>query len=389
MKEGLNFLYGWTSMDTANRPSKKATKKHSKPSKKRPPSAKHPYTPASSPHPFHSFQLSPSKDLLLSFFTTNLSQQERMLASFQTPPFPKSKWTFSSPSSDLFWSPSLYHRLQSSLQTLRRLRGVFRRFLHRWRVSRLRLINTEDIVTLSPPKNPIWIVDWRQKQVALFEASTLMRDITTRLLEHDGFFEDAQPPRNPLTNLPLTQSQTISVWNQLARSPVTASSVFSEFRRVRWDLSRFVTEYAIPLELHAFRQTMRDTSHIDYRDRMVDFIQYCYDQESEDCFVASYSHALHRHPDHPLLQQWATLCTDFYEASILYQKFPDKLLKLQESVLDKTIPLLPRQTELQLLYHMYLRVRSRRERQLVLTSRTMDIFIESTAVEILQFIQDT
>ena len=235
---------------------------------------------------------------------------------------------------------------RSYVKKIRTLRAPLRRFLHVWRASRLRCINTEDIVTMEPPKDPVYIVDWKSRSKSVFESSTLMRDITQRLLHHDGFFDCTQEPRNPYTNMPLTQSQIISVWNQLARSKTPASSVFTGFRQCRWILYKFVIEYNIQLQVHAFRTTMRIPTHQDYRDRLSDFIQFSYEQEDLDYPGYIISKALLEVPNHPLLKLWASLCTRYYEANIIYSKVPYKILTIQEDVLDKTIPLIRRHKEL-------------------------------------------
>lgn len=251
-----------------------------------------------------------------------------------------------------FWLGTTYsHSISVILKfyflRIRELRWVFRKFLHIWRSRRLRMINTEDMCTLEVPKDPVYIVDWKNKIKSVFEASTLMRDITLRLLHHDGFFECAQAPRNPYTNLPLTQSQTISVWTQLALSRTSASSVFTEFRKSRWNLYTFVTEYSVSLQLHAFRVTMRNPQHEDYKDRLLDFIMYCYDQEDADCRTHVFDYAIKNCPGHPLLKRWAALCTRFYEAPIIFSKIPRKVITIQEEVLDSSISLLYRYKELE------------------------------------------
>jgi len=236
--------------------------------------------------------------------------------------------------------------LLSYIRKIRTLRARFRRFLHIWRTSRLRPINTEDIVTMEPPKDPVYIVDWATKSKSAFESSTLMRDITLRLLHHDGFFECPQEPRNPYTNSPLTQAQMISVWIQLARSKATASSVFTGLRQVRWILYKFMSEYSLQLQLHAFRTTMRNPAHMDYRDRLGDFINFCYDQEDVEFPKYVFADALLKIPNHRLLKQWSNLCIRYYEATYIHSKSPHKVITIQEDVLDKSVFLMHRYKEL-------------------------------------------
>jgi len=251
-------------------------------------------------------------------------------------------------SMDSFWSPgeNISKVLTTHINKIRRARRHFRNLLHRWRASRLRIINTEDIATMEIPKDPIYIVDWPSRSASVFEASTLMRDITTRLLHHDGFFDNPQNPRNPFTNNPLTLAQTISVWIQLERSKVSASSVFTGFRQVRWNMYNFMMEYCVPLQLHAFRTTMRCLTHLDYTERMLDFIQYCYEQDNDHCPVHLFEYALKYYPAHNLLNQWAKLCILFYEAPLIHIKNNFRIHAIQEDVIIKSQPLIRRDKEI-------------------------------------------
>lgn len=235
---------------------------------------------------------------------------------------------------------------QKAVLFTQRIRWTFRRFVHLWRFHRLSRPLLNDIVTGEVPKRPVFIVSWKSRTATPFEATTLHKDITERLQLHDGFFEDPQLPRNPLTNLPLTQAQHISIWNSISCAGIPVSAAFTEFRRVRWNLERFMQEYTISLQLRAFQVTMKDRSHEDTQERALDFIQFAYDQEAIDCSVVSFKYAFRRFTNHPLLVKWCKLCEEYYSAAILYHRSPQKCNQLQSSVLDKTNDLLHRQVEL-------------------------------------------
>ena len=307
-----------------------------------------------------SFFKHPRLIFLMSFFTKSVTQQKKMLREFAVKPFAnlKSSFSYTAPDTvDAFWSPSLVKGIKESLQKVRTYRFILRKFLHLWRFKRLPPSNTEDIVTLAVPTTPIWIVDWLGKRKYCFEASTLMKDITSRLLEHDGFFEDPQPPRNPLTNIPLTQTQSISIWNQLYASACYPSTVFAAYRRVNYCMDHFTLENSVYLQIYAFRQTMKDPTHIDSQERLMDFIEYAYDQESVDCYIQSFKHAIQEYSDHEILKSWVKICLEFYEVALLHSRNPQQVHHLQDSILNKTIPLLPRQDELRLLRNTDMRMR--------------------------------
>jgi len=238
-------------------------------------------------------------------------------------------------------------KARHEMVAISKLRFLFKILLHHCRNRYIRHINTEDIVTTEVPKKPVYILDWASRASHVFEAATLMRDITERLMQHDGVFDTSSHPRNPFTNTPLTQAQIISVWNQISLSGVATSTAFSAFRQSRWNLLRFNREYSHMLKLHAFRKTMVDPTHPDYVDRMADFIHYAHSSEGEYCDITTYKYALIHSSRNRLLNQWSKLCTKFYEASILYREDSDQFIAVRDSVFDCASVLFDRVKELQ------------------------------------------
>jgi hypothetical protein len=244
------------------------------------------------------------------------------------------------------WSALLVRAAVAQMPKLMKMKRIFRKFLHLWRYKRLCVANDTDPATLEIPVKPVYIVDWSAKSSMVFEASTLVRDITSRLMNHDGLFDTCQVPRNPYTNLPLTQAQTISIWNQISYYAVPLSTAFTAFRQARWDYLKFTRDYAVVLKLNAFRKTMRNPLHIDYMERMKDFIQYVYDYESVSCNMTNYNYALYYKRSHPLLKKWARLCTEYYETHILYGETSDIFISARDRIIDKAVELIYRDSEL-------------------------------------------
>jgi hypothetical protein len=176
------------------------------------------------------------------------------------------------------WSREKSILIRKTIQKILKARAIFRKFLHIIRSKHLKPANTTDAITMEIPRVPIRIVEWSRRQYHVFEASSLMKDITCRLLNSDGVFEDPQLPRNLFTNLPFTQSQTISIWNSLASSNVAASAAFTLFRNARFNLEKFILENSAMLKLNALRKTMAQPTSYDYKDRMLDFIAFAYTQ---------------------------------------------------------------------------------------------------------------
>ena len=252
------------------------------------------------------------------------------------------------------WSKLKSTVMRKAVSAIVKARWYFRVLLHAYRTTKLRAANTEDIFTVEVPKRPIYIVDWQSKQKYAFEAHTLMKDITCRLMTNEGVFENPQNPRNPFTNQPLTQSQMISVWNSISLAGIYTSSAFALFRKARYSVPRFSLENINYLKCNALFKTMKDTSCYDYRDRMADFIAYAYDQESLDCRINAYHYAMSQYPKHPLLKRWADLCYKYYEVSILYLTTPTILRTKRNALLDESLNLINCENQVIRLYNLSL-----------------------------------
>lgn len=248
------------------------------------------------------------------------------------------------------WSKLKSVTIRKAISQIMKARFLFRKLLHHYRTRRLTAANNEDIFTTEIPKKPVYIVDWASKQRYVFEAHTMMRDVTCRLMNHDGLFEHPQPPRNPFTNQPLTQSQIISVWNSISSAGIYTSSAFSLFRKAGYRIGRFILENSNYLKLNALAKVMKDPKCYDYRERLIDFIRFAYDQESLDCRISAFNYAITHYPTHPLLKRWANTCYMFHEANILYATTPSVLLVKKDDILDYTLDLINCETQLLRLY---------------------------------------
>ena len=277
---------------------------------------------------------------LIPFAPTTPIKQARYIQSFKTKPMFQAD----------VWSDQTVSDLRKALYTLNGVRWVLRRFLHKIRSMQLLPRNEADIVSGEAPKYPTYIVDWHGRQSWVYEASTLMMDLTKRLTHHDCFFEDVQAPRNPFTNLPLTLAQKISAWNQLSRYPIAQSTAFTAFRSSRYNLLTFVLEHKQFILLHALRQSMRVRGDYEVDERLIDFIRYCYDAEAVDCPLSMYKDLLKHFSENTILLQWRNLCTQYYTLDILYPHMNEKHIVGRERILDRTIPLIAQHQTLHTLW---------------------------------------
>lgn len=284
------------------------------------------------------------RNFLLNLPSSIINQQKVLLSHTQR--FEENEFSNkfpTTPSTRLFFNQREISYIQKGIYKTRFVRFQLRRLLHKWKFKKLRLVNTDDIATMEPPKIPIYLVDWNLKSKYIFEASTLMKDITERLLHCDGFFDEPLKPRNPLTNLPFTLSQKISIWTQLSISGYPSSSAFTNFRQTRYNLHKFSIHYSLILQHNALKKTMKDTSSIDYKERIIDFISYVYKVKGVRCLTSKFISLLSEDPNHTLLLEWQKLCFQFYESHIFYSNNLVKLAVLQESVLNKAYCILYKQ----------------------------------------------
>jgi len=249
------------------------------------------------------------------------------------------------------WSKEKSAAIRRSVVKIMQFRFLFRKFLHKWRFSKIKLANTDDILTGEPPKKPVYIVDWARRQAHVFEAQTIMKDITARLQQHDGLFEAPQPPRNPFTNTPFTQSQTISVWNSTSEAGIPVSSFFTLYRTARYSYLTFLQENSLYLRLNAHRKTFQEETSYDYKEQMLDFIHLCYTAETLEYNSAAFSYILYNEPKNYVIQKWKRLCEKYHEADIIFWNNPKKANDIKEQVLDDTYDILSSQNYIVSLYN--------------------------------------
>ncbi len=285
------------------------------------------------------------EETVLSSCIPSVEQQNWFLQTWSNPPFGKAEdWSGSN-----FWSLEKVEQIERAIFKTNRLRGILRRFLNRWRISRFQKVNEEDLFTCEIPKYPVQVVDWSSKSIWVFEAHSLMRDITNRLLHHDGLFEVPLAPRNPYTNLPLTASQTISVWSQLMRYPVPGSLPFTAYRASRMNLNNFRFEHRIYLAIHALRKTFEDITFYETKEKMLDFIELAFERQGIDVNMDEYEFVINRFPNTEQLQKWKHLCEKYHEFEIKYADFDTARAKAHDKLFVQTYPLLHQQEEIKII----------------------------------------
>lgn len=213
-----------------------------------------------------------------------------------------------------------------------RLRWTFKRLIQRWRVARLRQANTEDVVTLEVPKNPVYIYDWPNRTKYLFDANTLFRGIRTSLLQAQELFPTPMMPKNPYTNQPLSVAQLHFALNDL-RALGKADWVTETLRAAKYEIDIFKRRNNTALRLAALNGLFGKPSDDAYIDHLYDFIEFSHeDAEAEMKRKDVWAWAIEHKHDHVRIQGWRSLCYSYYKALVTLN--PDDFAKVKETVME-------------------------------------------------------
>jgi hypothetical protein len=206
--------------------------------------------------------------------------------------------------------------IESVQKKNRQIRFQMKRLVLAFRIRRLETVNTDDIITLEPIKKAVYIHRLNLAKTYVFEARSLLQDMTRRLLINEDFFLDPHPPRNVLTNEFLTYSELCSVHKQMKAHGVT-NWIMESFAATGFDLSFFKIQFEIPLQLHLLSQAMRSGDEVG-QDLLIDFMlsEYRYHIAigipSETLLVEVAKHYWQA----PLIQRWRDQCQAYWECDI-------------------------------------------------------------------------
>lgn len=175
-----------------------------------------------------------------------------------------------------FFTKEFSDAMYDTLLKNQRLRWVFKRLIQRWRVNRLKQVNTIDIVTFEEPKTPIYVYDWPNRSKYVFEASTLFRSIRSRILHSEELIANSQRPNNPYTNKPLSYGQLHFAFDALRASGIT-DWTFEALRACEYDLGVFKRRNSTQLRVAALKRVFANPTDEDYCEILFDFIDLCHD----------------------------------------------------------------------------------------------------------------
>jgi len=143
--------------------------------------------------------------------------------------------------------------------------------LRRLHICMKKQINTEDIVTMEIPKNPIYVINYTERCTYVYEADTLRKSINNRLLMSDWMFDNAQYPLNVLSNEPFTMGQSLSIYNQMKAYGIF-SWTFDRFKACGFNLNNFVSRFKQQLKIEAIESHFKN-EYDNSKETVIDFCE--------------------------------------------------------------------------------------------------------------------
>jgi hypothetical protein len=201
------------------------------------------------------------------------------------------------------------------------------RFVALYKLHRMRHrpLNTDDPATLSPPRTPIVLHDWTAKGVWCFEAASLRDHISAELSHVSYGFPKSLSPRNPLTNLPFTYGQLLSVRRQLCAVGKT-NSIIEGFYELNFKVGVYQSVYWKAIQLRAFERSYADERGDEFREKFREFfteLVYALIKIDMRAQIDELFHwAVGRAVSMPYIQEWKGIYRQYQLTEILYKEDP-------------------------------------------------------------------
>lgn len=215
-------------------------------------------------------------------------------------------------------------QVTNAFERNQRLRFAFKRLVNIWRARHITFVNTVDIVTQEPIQKPVYIYDWNLRKCYQFEANTILRDSTLRIMNHSSLMMESLPPRNILTNTDFTQAQCIALYKQMQRYGVT-NTHWESFAHSEFSLPKLLYTYEVPMRLEILNSLFKTYSW-ESADILIDFIDLQYNAAKELLPDEALLYTLlKRHWCDPYICAWIHLCKKFWAAQIRPHAFTTAL----------------------------------------------------------------
>jgi hypothetical protein len=171
--------------------------------------------------------------------------------------------------------PTPYNTIQNALlktfHANQRLRWLLKRLVLSWKSTRFTTVNDVDIITMETPKQPVYIRDWSQKKIYVFEASSLLKDAIMRLSQHDELFMEPQYPRNLLTNMNFPYSSFMAITDAFRKYGIT-HWIWEAFVESKYRTTSFLANFEVSLKLYGLNEVLQSGSTHYSREFLIEFI---------------------------------------------------------------------------------------------------------------------
>ena len=209
-------------------------------------------------------------------------------------------------------------------------RWNMRHLIHRWRIAKCQQMNTEDIFTCEVPRKTVTIYDWNQRAKYVFEATTVFRDVSSKLRHASGLFICPLAPKNPFTNKELTYGQIHFTVQALIRYGFS-NWILDAFRKSDYSTMRLIEFYEYPLKHDNLVQLFRNPKDEETIELIYDCICEEYIHHGITMpFKAGWRVALEENPDLPIIQRWRGLALKREKLLSRYEDGDYLIYKLQD-----------------------------------------------------------
>jgi len=189
--------------------------------------------------------------------------------------------------------------------------------------------NTNDPATLEAPVKPVYVIDFKNRNSFVFEASTIKKTFDNRIFISDYMFPLPSDPVNILTHQTFNLGQLISIIKQCKQHGIS-SWLFESLINVGYDIELFISRHKPELRVKAI-ETFFSKSAIEIQDTVLDF----FDLKAEDlrlpyAYTRAFTEAYDTTPEMPIVRRFIRIVKDYYIASELNS--PKLLIKLTKEV---------------------------------------------------------
>ena len=171
--------------------------------------------------------------------------------------------------------------------------------------------NTEDPVTLEPPKKPVRVIDIRNKCSYIFEASSLRKTFENKIMYSDYMFPDPKAPINMLTNIQFTYGQLVTIYKQCVAHG-EFSWVLDRFKSCGFDLERFERRFRQQLKVEAIEYFFKNQPFA-AKQVVLDYFNAIAEQEDlPDEKIRAFARQYILAPDSTLIKGWINMTKRYY-----------------------------------------------------------------------------